>query len=91
MIKRFRLALGIGCKLGHPYNIVYFGRVQQLKLMSLGLLAALAGVAAKGVCNDLHRDCANWAKKGHCSGPRLALVAHQPALARFGSERGGAF
>lgn len=46
----------------------------------LGLAAGLlATVEGKGVCNDLHRDCANWAKKGHCSGKNKPyMLAHCP-------------
>jgi hypothetical protein len=38
------------------------------KLLLALAAAVLAVVRGKGVCNDLHRDCANWSKKGHCSG-----------------------
>ena len=50
----------------------------------LALAALTTTVYSKGVCNDLHRDCANWAKKGHCSGPCLPSRAAATAAAPRG-------
>jgi hypothetical protein len=50
-----------------------------MKLSILAAAAALVAVEGKGVCNDLHRDCANWAKKGHCTGKNKEyMLSHCP-------------